>query len=87
MTVIHPLVGIAAVPFTIQLGSSLGANSGAKVGDAIAYSKCFMDKTERYDLGEVKNDDENQENIAYQPCYYSDDDHDDNNDNAEAKKN
>ena len=76
MSVIHPLVGIAAVPLSIHLGSSLGANSGAKVGDAIAYSKAhYVDGTERYDLGKIDLDNDNNnddDDIIYHGCYDSD---------------
>ena len=58
MSVIHPLVGIAAVPFSIKLGSTFGSKSGKKVGDIVAYSKAhFVDQTERYDLGKIEVDD------------------------------
>lgn len=99
MSVIHPLVGIAAVPFSIHFGQQLGANSGAKVGDAIAYSKAhFVDQTERYDLGQIDGDDEKDNNdndndnddIIYKPCYDSDgndgNDNNDNNDNNNKDK-
>lgn len=59
MSVIHPLVGIAAVPFSIHLGSSFGSKSGKKVGDIVANSKAhFVDHTERYDLGKIDGGDD-----------------------------
>jgi len=48
---VHPLF-VAAVPLSIHFGSSLGANSGSKIGDAIANSKSrYLDGTERYGFG------------------------------------
>eukprot|EP00486_Rosalina_sp_Unknown_P016211 CAMPEP_0201579586 /NCGR_PEP_ID=MMETSP0190_2-20130828/27284_1 /ASSEMBLY_ACC=CAM_ASM_000263 /TAXON_ID=37353 /ORGANISM="Rosalina sp." /LENGTH=997 /DNA_ID=CAMNT_0048014263 /DNA_START=358 /DNA_END=3351 /DNA_ORIENTATION=+ len=95
MSVIHPLVGIAAVPLSIHFGQQLGANSGAKVGDAIAYSKAhYVDHTERYDLGQIDCDDEkdNGDNdVVYKPCYDSadalDGDKDKDNDDNQDKDN
>jgi len=58
MTMVHPIVGIAAVPLSIRLGSNSGNKIGTKIGDAIAYSKSrYIDGTQysRYGFGDVED--------------------------------
>lgn len=52
MSMVHPLVGIAAVPLSIAAGSSGGTKIGTKIGDAIAYCK---GNQSRYGFGDVED--------------------------------